>query len=248
MIERIRTLINEVRDQGWWVLGAVLLLGGALLGFAELADEVEDGETHAFDRSVMLALREPGDTADPLGPPWIEFVARDITALGGTAVLVLLGIAALGFLLLGRRRGSAVFLTLSMLGGTLLSNTLKSVFDRPRPDLVPHAVEVSSASFPSGHAMLSAVAYLTLGALVAEVLPQRRFRIYLLLWALFMTLLVGTSRVYLGVHWPTDVLAGWCIGAAWALLCASVAYWMQRRGVIEGELNDARPDAGGRRR
>jgi undecaprenyl-diphosphatase len=116
----------------------------------------------------------------------------------------------------------------------LLSNALKSIFDRPRPDLVPHAVEVSSASFPSGHAMLSAVAYLTLGALVAEVLPQQRFRVYLLLWAVFLTLLVGTTRVYLGVHWPTDVLAGWCVGAAWALTCASVAYWMQRRGMLEG--------------
>jgi len=228
------TLITQVREQGWWVLGAVLLIGGALQGFAELADEVEDGETHAFDRAVMLALRDPGDPANPLGPSWVEFLARDLTALGGTAVLVLLTLAALGFLLLSRRWGAAVFLTLSMIGGTVLSSALKSIFDRPRPDLVPHAVEVSSASFPSGHAMLSAVAYLTLGALIAEVMPQPRFRIYLLLWAVFLTLLVGTTRVYLGVHWPTDVLAGWCIGAAWALLCASVAYWMQRRGVIEG--------------
>lgn len=234
MITRIQSLIHQVREQGWWVLGAVLLIGAALQGFAELADEVEDGETHAFDRAVMLALREPGNPADPLGPAWVEFLARDLTALGGTAVLVLLTLAALGFLLLSRRWGAAVFVTLSMVGGTLISNTLKAVFDRPRPDLVPHAVEVSSASFPSGHAMLSAVAYLTLGALIAEVLPQRRFRIYLLLWAVFLTLLVGITRVYLGVHWPTDVLAGWCIGAAWALLCASVAYWMQRRGVIEG--------------
>jgi undecaprenyl-diphosphatase len=233
MIARIQSLIREVRDQGWWLLGALLLIGGALQAFAELADEVEDGETHAFDRRVMLAMREPGNASDPLGPSWIEFVARDITALGGTAVLVLLTLAALGFLLLNRRWGAAIFLGLSMVGGTLLSNALKSIFDRPRPDLVPHAVEVSSASFPSGHAMLSAVAYLTLGALVAETLPERRFRIYLLLWAVFLTLLVGTTRVYLGVHWPTDVLAGWCIGAAWALTCASVAYWMQRRGVIE---------------
>lgn len=233
MITRIRSLVNQVRDQGWWVLGAVLLIGGALQAFAELADEVEDGETHAFDRAVMLALREPGDPSDPLGPSWIEFLARDITALGGTAVLVLLTLAVLGFLLLSRRWGAAVFVTLSMLGGTLLSNALKSAFDRPRPDLVPHAVEVSSASFPSGHAMLSAVAYLTLGALVAEVLPQRRFRVYLLLCAVFLTLLVGTTRVYLGVHWPTDVLAGWSIGAAWALMCALMAWWMQKRGVIE---------------
>ena len=233
MITRIRSLVNQVRDQGWWVLGAVLLIGGALQAFAELADEVEDGETHAFDRAVMLALREPGDPSDPLGPSWIEFLARDITALGGTAVLVLLTLAVLGFLLLSRRWGAAVFVTLSMLGGTLLSNALKSAFDRPRPDLVPHAVEVSSASFPSGHAMLSAVAYLTLGALVAEVLPQRRFRVYLLLCAVFLTLLVGTTRVYLGVHWPSDVLAGWSIGAAWALMCALMAWWMQKRGVIE---------------
>jgi undecaprenyl-diphosphatase len=233
MMTRIQSLITQVREQGWWVLGAVLLIGGALQAFAELADEVEDGETHAFDRAVMLALRAPGDSTDPLGPPWVEFVARDVTALGGTAVLVLLTLAALGFLLLSRRWGAAIFLAVSMAGGTLLSNALKSIFDRPRPDLVPHAVEVSSASFPSGHAMLSAVAYLTLGALIAEVLPRRRFRIYLLLWAVFMTLLVGASRVYLGVHWPTDVLAGWCIGAAWALICASVAYWMQRRGVLD---------------
>jgi undecaprenyl-diphosphatase len=234
VIERLQAWIGAVREQGWWVLGAVLLIGAALQGFAELADEVEDGETHAFDRAVMLGLREAGDPADPLGPAWIEFVARDLTALGGTAVLVLLTLAALGFLLLSRRWGAAIFLTVSMVGGTLLSNGLKSIFDRPRPDLVPHAVEVTSASFPSGHAMLSAVAYLTLGALIAEVLPRRRFRIYLLSWAVLMTLLIGTTRVYLGVHWPTDVLAGWCIGAAWALLCASVAYWMQRRGVLEG--------------
>lgn len=233
-VTRIRSLVSEVREQGWWLLLVLLIAGGALMGFAELADEVTDGETFAFDRDVMLALRTPGNPADPLGPDWLEFIARDITALGGTAVLVMLTLAVLGFLLLSRRWGAALFVSLSMLGGTLLSNAMKHFFDRDRPDLVPHAVEVSSASFPSGHAMLSAVAYLTLGALLAEVLPQGRYRVYLLGWALFLTLLVGTSRVYLGVHWPTDVLAGWCLGAAWALLCATVAWWMQRRGVFEG--------------
>jgi undecaprenyl-diphosphatase len=209
------------------------LIGGALWGFAELADEVADGETHAFDRAVMLALREPQDPAQALGPAWLELVARDVTSLGGAAVLVLLSLAAVGYLLLSRRHGAAVFVVVSIAGGTLLSSALKSLFGRPRPDLVPHAVEVTSASFPSGHSMLAMVTYLTLGAVLAEVQPQRRFKIYILGWAVFLALLVGASRVYLGVHWPTDVLAGWCIGSAWALLCGSVALWLQRRGVIE---------------
>ena len=98
-----------------------------------------------------------------------------------------------------------------------------ALFDRTRPDVVPHLVEVSSASFPSGHSMLSMTTYLTLGALLAEVQTERRFRIYVLAWAVALALLVGWSRVFLGVHWPTDVLAGWTAGAAWALLCWAVA-------------------------
>lgn len=233
MIKQLHAIFLVLRQQGWWVLVAALLIGGALMAFAELADEVIDGETHAFDRAVMLAMREPQDHADPLGPAWLEMVARDVTSLGGTTVLALLTVAAIGFMLLRRQWGGAIFVLVSVAGGTLISTALKAIFSRPRPDLVPHAVEVTSASFPSGHSMLAMVTYLTLGAVLAEVQTSRRVKIYILGWAVFLALIVGLSRIYLGVHWPTDVLAGWCLGSAWALLCGSVALWMQRRGMID---------------
>jgi len=215
------------------MLAGICLIGGALWAFAELADEMEDGESHAFDKSILLALRNPSNLEDPIGPRWLELVARDITSLGGTAVLTLVTLATLGFLLMTRKRGAALLVAVSVAGGTLLSSLLKSGFDRPRPDLVSHAVEVSSASFPSGHAMLATVTYLTLGALLVQVQERRHVQIYLLSWGLLLSLLVGASRVYLGVHWPTDVLAGWCVGAAWALLCAAIALILQRRGSLE---------------
>jgi undecaprenyl-diphosphatase len=232
---KLRSVFVAVRDQGWWPLVAVTLIGGALLAFVEIVDEVEDGETHDFDRAVLLFFRQAGDPSRTIGPEWLEFVARDITALGGTAVLVLLTVAALGFMVLSRKWGAALFTFVSIVGGTLISTGIKALVDRARPDVVPHLVEVSSASFPSGHSMLSMTTYLTLGALLAEVQGKPRFRVYIIAWALCVALLVGWSRMFLGVHWPTDVLGGWCLGSAWALMCGSVAYWLQRRGLIEGD-------------
>jgi undecaprenyl-diphosphatase len=121
----------------------------------------------------------------------------------------------------------------------VLSSILKLGTDRPRPDLVAHLVEVHTASFPSGHAMLSAVVYLTLGGLLSRVERPWRIKIHLLSVAVILTLLIGVSRVYLGVHWPTDVLAGWCAGATWAMLCWRVALALQRRGEIEGNTDTA---------
>jgi undecaprenyl-diphosphatase len=110
---------------------------------------------------------------------------------------------------------------------------LKEFFERPRPDLVPHGAEVFTASFPSGHAMMSAVVYLTLGALLARVETGLRVKAFVLSVSVLLTVLVGISRVYLGVHWPTDVLAGWTVGAAWAVMCWLIARVLQRKGRVE---------------
>ena len=209
------------------VLAVLALVAAAIWGFAELADEVLEGETHALDQAVLLALRHPADPSDPLGPLWLEELVRDFTALGGYGVLVLLVLAAAVFLVLQRQLNAALFLVLAIGGGQLLTSLLKLGFDRPRPDLVPHGTLIQTASFPSGHAMMSAVTYLTLGAILVRAQPQRVLKVYLIALAILLTVIVGFSRVYLGVHWPTDVLAGWALGAAWALLCWLIAWWLR---------------------
>lgn len=214
------------------LLSIVGVAGGVLL-FAELLEAVK-GEPRALDRGVLLLLRNPLDASDPIGPDWLEVIFRDITALGGATVLGLMTIAVTGFLLMEKKRGAALFVLAAVAGGTVLSAILKLAIARSRPDIVPHLVDVHTASFPSGHAMLSAVVYLTLGGLLSRVERPRRVKIYVLSVAVILTLLIGVSRVYLGVHWPTDVLAGWCAGAAWATLCWRIALALQRRGEIEG--------------
>ncbi len=215
------------------LLLAVLAVAAALLGFVWIADEVSEGDTHAVDHAVLLALRQPDDPAVPIGPAWVQAMARDLTSLGSITVLTLAAATVTGFLTITGKRGAALLVVAAIGGGMVLSTLLKSAFERPRPDLVPHAVQVFTASFPSGHAMLSAVTYLTLGALVMRVQPHRRTKIYILTVAVVLTLLIGSSRIYLGVHWPTDVLAGWCVGSAWAIVCWITALWLQRRGSVE---------------
>jgi undecaprenyl-diphosphatase len=115
---------------------------------------------------------------------------------------------------------------------------LKYSIDRDRPALVPHGSVVYTASFPSGHSMLAASTYLTMGALLARVQRRRRIKAYILMVAITATLLVGISRVYLGVHWPTDVIAGWTAGTGWALLCWLLARWLQAHGAVENEKGE----------
>ena len=214
---------------------ALGVLAGSFWAFAELAGEVQEGETERIDRALLLAFRNPADPSDPLGPPWVEEMARDVTALGGTAVLTLLTATVAIFLLLRGLRGAAALLVASVTGGVLASTLLKLFFERPRPDLVTHGAQVFTTSFPSAHAMMSAIVYLTLGALLARVEKQPRVKVFVLGMAVALTVLVGISRVYLGVHWPSDVLAGWTIGAAWALMCWLIARALQRRGSVETE-------------
>ena len=215
------------RDIG--VVAAFGLAAGGTLAFLGIAGAVADGDATALDGTLLRLLRAPDDPADPLGPPWLEEAVRDLTTLGGYTVLTVAGVLVVGFLLTMRAFGAAAFVVVSLAGGTLLGALLKDLYDRPRPDLVAHLVAVATPSFPSGHAMQSAIVWLTLGALLSRAVPGRPARLYVLGAACALALAVGSSRVYLGVHWPTDVLAGWCIGSAWAMGCWLVAVLMKRR-------------------
>jgi undecaprenyl-diphosphatase len=214
------------------LLLAGLVIAGGMWGFVELVEAARATTPHAFDTEILLAFRHAGQPDSPIGPLWLEGAVRDVTALGSSAVLVLITTATIVYLLLIRRPSTALFMFAAVAGGQVLSSLLKLEVDRPRPDLVSHLVNETSLSFPSGHAMLSAVTYLTLGSLAARFLPDRRTKIFVLCLAVLTTVLVGTSRVYLGVHWPSDVLAGWCAGFAWAMLCWLVARLLQRRRVV----------------
>ena len=206
------TVAQGLAKQELSLLLTLLVLTGGLLAFVALASEVLEGETDAFDRAVLLGFRAAGNPADPLGPPWLEEMARDFTALGSTGVLTLIFVVVVGYLVIVGKRGAALLVFASVAGGQLLSTCLKLWFERPRPDLVIDAPRVFTAGFPSGHAMLSAVTFLTVGALLMHMEAAPRARVFVFAVSVVLTLLVGVSRVYLGVHWPTDVLAGWCVG------------------------------------
>lgn len=216
------------------VLLAGIIVAGGLWGFLEMIKVARDATARSFDTQILLAFRETGSTDNPLGPPWLEEAVRDITGLGSMVVLVLVTAVAIVYLLLIRRFREALLVLVAVGGGQILSSLLKLGIDRPRPDLVSHLAHVQTLSFPSGHAMMAAVTYLTLGSILAGIAPGRATRVYILGVAVLLALMVGVSRVYLGVHWPSDVLAGWCAGFAWAMLCWLVARCFLRR-----------PDAGG---
>ncbi len=216
----------------------LLVLGGAatlVLAFVKIAEEVMEGDTGGIDRRLLLSLRNPANLADPIGPRWLEEMMRDFTALGGVGVVVLLVAGVAGFLALTGKRRTALLVLAAITGGIALSMLTKAGFARPRPDLVPHGSIVYTSSFPSGHSTMSAVVYLTLGALLARTQSAARVKLYVMGGAALLTLLVGVSRVYLGVHWPSDVLAGWVLGSAWAVLSWLAMLWLQDHGQVESE-------------
>lgn len=179
--------------------------------FIEIADEVLERESDAIDRAILMWLRP----SDP--PRWLLELARDITALGSTVVLTMWVAVTVLFLFFSGRVRASIFVATAAGTGMLMSTVLKMAFNRERPDVIDHDLYVATASFPSGHAMLSAVVYLTLGALISELVRPAWEKLYIVAVAAFLTGVVGFSRLYLGVHWPTDVLAGWAAGAAWAM-------------------------------
>ena len=236
IVRTFRSVLAWLGNRGHLVLAAMLAVVAGTWGFVELLDEVKEGDTRQFDEWLITWLRAHE------GPAWLQEVGRDMTALGGVAVMVLVTAAVAGYLLLSRRYHAMWLVIIATAGGLVLSTVLKYFIDRDRPSLVEHRSVVYTSSFPSGHSMMSAVVYLTLGSLLARIMPGRVLKLYFLLLAMGLTFLVGISRVYLGVHWPTDVLAGWCGGLVWALLCWLVARQLQRKGAVEKD-DDPEPAA-----
>lgn len=231
-------LLDLLRSAGWRefvLLLAVAAVCGGVLTFAGVTDLVSEGELHEMEIRLMRDLRSAEDPSRPIGPPWLERWSREITALGSGAVLSLMTLLVVGYLLIERLYASAVLVMVSVGGGTLLTAGLKRFFERDRPDVVPHLTDALFKSYPSGHSMMSSVVYLTLAVLLARTMRRRRVKIYFVSAALFLSFLVGLSRVYLGVHYPTDVVAGWAGGTAWAVLCWLAAYFLEERGKIEPE-------------
>jgi undecaprenyl-diphosphatase len=227
----VTTRTRDQTELAFLVGGLLLVL--LLLGFASLSDMVVEGETQHVDDRVLRALRRVDDPSLPIGPAWLRGAALDITALGSASVLGIVVAAIVGFMLLQGLRRTALLVFAASAGGWLLNSLLKELFRRPRPDIVPHLREVMSLSFPSGHAMTSAAVYLTLGALLMRVADRRATKIYCMTFAMFLAGLVGVTRVYLGVHYPTDVLAGWLVGLSWALFCWLIERAIERRRGVE---------------
>jgi undecaprenyl-diphosphatase len=241
MFHRFRKLLGWLGSHPPQVLAAALAVVLGTWGFIALADEVTEGETQRFDEWAVRSLRKPDNPAEALGPRWLEESGRDVTALGGVVVLFMVTAGVAVYLLVIRKYHAMWLVIGATTGGFLISSALKYAFARERPSVVPHLSYVHTSSFPSGHSMLSAVVYLTLGVLLARLVPQRLLKLYFLALALFLTFIVGVSRVYMGVHYPTDVLAGWTAGLVWALLCYLAARYLQKRGHVERDVDN--PDS-----
>lgn len=236
---RLLDLAKGIRDDKQSLLAVVLIgiMAFSVWVFLAIADEVNEGEFDHIDEMLFLSLRHADDPQQLLGPAWLEEAAVEITALGGFPVIILITTMVFGGLLAARLPGPAFFVVLSISGGAALSTGLKLLYERPRPDIVKHLDVIHTASFPSGHATISTLTYLTLAALVARVVTRKRLRAYLIGCALFLAVIIGLSRIYLGVHWPTDVAAGWALGTAWAALSFIVLTGLRmlrgRRGLAD---------------
>ena len=212
---------------------AVLAIAVLLASFGFIAHAVAAGKPTTLDRRIMLALRSRDDPSHPFGPAWVQEAARDVTSLGSIIVVVITTASVAGYLFLTHKPGVAWLMLLAVLGGIALNNLLKLVFARQRPQVMAASPRVFTTSFPSGHATLSAIAYLTIGALLARASPSAAVSVYLIAIAVFLTALIGLSRIYLGVHYPSDILAGWCVGAVWAICCWVLMARLQHLGHVE---------------
>lgn len=217
------------RGRAWLVIAGLATL--AIL-FLMLTAHVRN--FHGIDEKILLLMREPGDPDNAIGTPRFEEFVRDISALGSQGVLFLGVFAAGGFLVLRRQYHAAILLIAAAVGAYFAAVGLKGFFDRPRPSLVtPFSFHTGTRSYPSGHSVMAAAVYLTLGALLSRLVKPIGHKIYFIAMAVLLAFLVGVSRIYLGMHHPTDVVAGWIIGSYWAGLCWEITTIMQRRGKVE---------------
>ncbi|MEX2270354.1 MAG: phosphatase PAP2 family protein [Vicinamibacterales bacterium] len=230
---KIRRYVDARDVEALTLLAGALLVAIAGIVFLAVAGVVMEGDTQKLDEAIVQWFRRADDPGLPRGPAWLREVGIDITALGSSVVLLLLVLAVSGFLWIHRQRRLVLLLLVSTAGGFMINALMKAVFARPRPSVVPHLREVFTPSFPSGHAALSAIVYLTIGVLLFEVVQGRTARLYCLGVAMAATGLVGFSRVYLGVHYPSDVLAGWVTGVAWAATCWVAVQYIERRSRLK---------------
>ena len=205
-------------------LGLGLVAALFALAFALLAGQMLEGDTRAFDR-VLLRSAQSLLTAHP----WVFEVMRDFSGLGSTAALTLFTATTVGYLALVSMRTGAILVAFSAISGAICVRLFKLAFGRARPDTAYAELVATTLSFPSGHAAMSAVVFLTLGALVASTRARWVERLYIVCAAAFMAMLVGVSRIALGVHWATDVLGGWAFGSAWAIAWLLLAGFLSRR-------------------
>lgn len=211
-----------------------LAAGGAALALLLMVGLLVDHWPFAWDRAILTSLRAHAQSAT------LRAVAVDFTALGSVPVLALM-VAGAALLLLARGWWLTAIATVAAgISGGAVVTLVKHLVARTRPDLVPHWVDVHNASFPSGHAAGSAMVYLTLAALATQATRHRRLRHMIVLLAVVLVGAIGVSRVYLGVHWPSDVAAGWCFGTLWALgwwwaTAAARASWAKSSGPRAGE-------------
>lgn len=200
------------------IIAGFLATAFSLWAFLTIAGDMVEGETRSLDERLLLMLRVASDPGNPIGPRWLEEAMRDVTALGGFTVLTLITVTAVVALARAGRARQAGVVAMVVIGAELSSDLLKLAYARPRPDLVPHGSYVYSNSFPSGHSTISVATYFVLAIVLAGLVQRRRSRAMIHAVATLLILSIGFSRVYLGVHWPTDVLAGWALGATWAVV------------------------------
>jgi undecaprenyl-diphosphatase len=238
LLKKTSSLKNSIREITQREIKVLLILFVIIFFswlFLIIAEEVNEGSTQNFDEWILTSLR---NDEIPRGPIWVGEFMRDVTALGGGTVLAIISVVVVGFLILQKQYNAMWLILAAAVGGALISFGLKEIYGRDRPSVVEHLMVVTSFSFPSGHSMMSAVVYLTQGALLARIQPKRSLRIYIITIALLLTFFIGISRIYLGVHYPTDVLGGWSVGLAWASFCWFIAWFLQRKALLRKSRND----------